>query len=256
MEKQGKSQKGQGNEAFEMPTINVGPESTLEELTKAYLAIKEFGEANGIFVEDVDLNFRPVYEWHRSDAISNPPTTVFIHGIDKAVDDLEKMYDTCEGLLSQMPMDHPGRQQMEQRKEAIDDLTKIVFKAHNRSDRNSKKILNVDCRICDNCKAGNDNSTISKKPLGTCPYCKGPFYCNRACQRQHWKEGGHREACPRTAVPNGLFISQIQDEVAIFKAAVGGFTEKNRMSDETFISLMGPVYKTLKNKSSHVHKSM
>ena len=248
MEKQGKSQKGLGNEAVEMPTINVGPESTLEELTKAYRAIKEFGDANGIYVEDVDLNFRPVYEWHRSDVISDGPTTVFIHGLDKAVDDLEKMYDTCEAVLSRIPMDHPGRQKTEQRIKAVDDLTKIAFKVHNKWDRNSKKLPIVDCRICDNCKAGKDNPMISKKPLGTCPYCQGPFYCNRACQRQHWKEGGHREACPRTAVPKGMFVSQIPDEVAIFKVAVGGFTEKNRMSDQTYISLMGPVFEALKNQ--------
>jgi len=33
--------------------------------------------------------------------------------------------------------------------------------------------------------------------LKPCPRCKGPFYCGKDCQREHWN-GGHKECCTRS----------------------------------------------------------
>ncbi|PNH07414.1 hypothetical protein TSOC_006128 [Tetrabaena socialis] len=34
-------------------------------------------------------------------------------------------------------------------------------------------------------------------PLRKCSGCRAVRYCGAGCQRQHWREGGHREACAR-----------------------------------------------------------
>jgi hypothetical protein len=40
--------------------------------------------------------------------------------------------------------------------------------------------------------------------LSRCEKCRAVFYCNRACQRKHWTEGGHKKVCRRhgTAQPS------------------------------------------------------
>ena len=43
---------------------------------------------------------------------------------------------------------------------------------------------------CDNC--GEDGPSVSLKP---CSRCKAAFYCDRDCQVQHWKHGGHKQIC-------------------------------------------------------------
>ena len=30
-----------------------------------------------------------------------------------------------------------------------------------------------------------------------CGACKKVFYCSKECQKTHWKQGGHREECPK-----------------------------------------------------------
>ena len=45
-------------------------------------------------------------------------------------------------------------------------------------------------RACDNC--GESDPTVSLKP---CKRCKVTYYCDRACQTEHWKRGGHKEVC-------------------------------------------------------------
>ena len=32
-----------------------------------------------------------------------------------------------------------------------------------------------------------------------CSRCQKAFYCNRDCQREHWKRGGHKQACKEPA---------------------------------------------------------
>jgi len=43
---------------------------------------------------------------------------------------------------------------------------------------------------CTCCGRGAD-STVKLKP---CPRCKGPIYCGKDCQKEHWKKG-HKESC-------------------------------------------------------------
>lgn len=37
---------------------------------------------------------------------------------------------------------------------------------------------------------------IRTPEVGTCGKCLNTHYCNRDCQRMHWRTGGHRETCP------------------------------------------------------------
>ena len=46
-------------------------------------------------------------------------------------------------------------------------------------------------RVCS--WAGCGRTLVSSK--NRCGGCKRAFYCARACQKKHWKEGGHRRAC-------------------------------------------------------------
>ena len=46
------------------------------------------------------------------------------------------------------------------------------------------------CRSCDCC--GANGSDVTLKP---CAKCMAAHYCGRECQVQHWKHGGHKQAC-------------------------------------------------------------
>jgi TPR repeat protein len=48
--------------------------------------------------------------------------------------------------------------------------------------------------------AENCDSCDKKNALLFCSRCKGTSYCNRACQVDHWKKGGHKETCVEVGV--------------------------------------------------------
>ena len=48
-------------------------------------------------------------------------------------------------------------------------------------------------RVCADC--GGAPSAGAK--LRACGHCMSVRYCSAACQAEHWREGGHKEACPR-----------------------------------------------------------
>jgi hypothetical protein len=35
--------------------------------------------------------------------------------------------------------------------------------------------------------------------LRCCARCRKAWYCSKACQKKHWKEGGHKEQCKTAA---------------------------------------------------------
>jgi len=43
---------------------------------------------------------------------------------------------------------------------------------------------------CAHCGRGAEHAV----KLKLCPRCKGPFYCGKECQSEHWKKG-HKERC-------------------------------------------------------------
>ena len=48
------------------------------------------------------------------------------------------------------------------------------------------------CSACGKQLAG---TTASHQHWQKCSRCKQAFYCNVGCQREHWKRGGHKQAC-------------------------------------------------------------
>ena len=48
------------------------------------------------------------------------------------------------------------------------------------------------CSACGKQLAG---TTASHQHWQKCSRCKQAFYCNAGCQREHWKRGGHKQAC-------------------------------------------------------------
>ena len=48
------------------------------------------------------------------------------------------------------------------------------------------------CSACGKELAG---TTASHQNWKQCSRCKQAFYCNTDCQREHWKRGGHKQAC-------------------------------------------------------------
>lgn len=54
---------------------------------------------------------------------------------------------------------------------------------------------------CSACGAG--DGAVDVKLL-CCARCKVAAYCSKSCQQKHWKEGGHKQECPKlTAGQNG-----------------------------------------------------
>ena len=46
--------------------------------------------------------------------------------------------------------------------------------------------------LCASC--GMPSADMAGAPL-KCARCKAAAYCSAACQKQHWKRGGHKVAC-------------------------------------------------------------
>ena len=55
----------------------------------------------------------------------------------------------------------------------------------------SKATSLLECAEC-------GKADVAKK-LRTCSQCLGAFYCDRVCQKKHWKEGGHKHMCKAPA---------------------------------------------------------
>jgi tetratricopeptide (TPR) repeat protein len=43
------------------------------------------------------------------------------------------------------------------------------------------------------------NGVCTKQGLHLCARCKGVMYCSAACQKVHWKQGGHKQECKKPA---------------------------------------------------------
>lgn len=48
--------------------------------------------------------------------------------------------------------------------------------------------------ICSACNAGYGRNPPPPGPLKVCSGCKNAFYCNKACQKEHWKRK-HKAEC-------------------------------------------------------------
>jgi len=48
-------------------------------------------------------------------------------------------------------------------------------------------------RRCGFCK--HDEGSSQSQSLMQCKRCRVTYYCSKECQRKHWREGGHKEAC-------------------------------------------------------------
>ena len=50
----------------------------------------------------------------------------------------------------------------------------------------------ADLSVCVNCGISGESKGAK---LNSCSQCKAVKYCGKACQVEHWKEGGHKKAC-------------------------------------------------------------
>ena len=53
----------------------------------------------------------------------------------------------------------------------------------------------ADTMACSACGKQLAGTTASHQNWQKCSRCKQAFYCDAACQREHWKRGGHKQAC-------------------------------------------------------------
>ena len=52
--------------------------------------------------------------------------------------------------------------------------------------------------VCSMCRGGPPSaSSGGEAKLKACGRCRSVLYCSQECQKQHWGEGGHKEACPQ-----------------------------------------------------------
>ena len=71
---------------------------------------------------------------------------------------------------------------------AMKELAKAVDKSKGNPSgtfNNSKRYL---CHVC-------QKSTANEKEFKRCGRCLGFYYCSKACQKKHWKHGGHKNEC-------------------------------------------------------------
>lgn len=101
--------------------------------------------------------------------------------------------------------------------EAISLIQKDIKDRHD-----NPRTLLIDWSHCSNCGQGKGEVVLHAKKIGVCPLCQKDAYCSRECQRQHWKEGGHRQSCPRVPQPKGFLIYRNCAQVETMKKAVGG----------------------------------
>ncbi|KAL3898519.1 MAG: hypothetical protein SGARI_006653, partial [Bacillariaceae sp.] len=68
-------------------------------------------------------------------------------------------------------------------------------------------------RTCGNCQSELEN-------ILRCSRCHVVFYCNKACQKEHWKQ--HRRVCKKiTPLPEGSFFEDAQALAAQFPDTFG-----------------------------------
>ena len=52
-------------------------------------------------------------------------------------------------------------------------------------------------RVCSMCGGPPSASSGGVPKLKACGRCMSARYCSQECQKKHWAEGGHKEACPQ-----------------------------------------------------------
>jgi tetratricopeptide (TPR) repeat protein len=77
-----------------------------------------------------------------------------------------------------------------------------------------------DAGAVDGPKCANDGCT--KKGLHMCARCKSVKYCSAACQKVHWKQGGHKQECTPSAAKASCPSSAVLATSKPSKAAVAG----------------------------------
>lgn len=108
------------------------------------------------------------------------------------------------GIIKETP-EIPGASIVEEQHATIHSslgskTTSEVISAQLNSDHKMKKIPPIAQEECANCAAvGGRNDTV----LSKCSKCLLVAYCSRACQLQHWKDGGHKRFClsPSERIP-------------------------------------------------------
>ena len=50
---------------------------------------------------------------------------------------------------------------------------------------------------CSNCGKEEKKSSTKGKNFKRCARCRKVIYCSRACQKEHWKKGGHKDVCKK-----------------------------------------------------------
>ena len=65
--------------------------------------------------------------------------------------------------------------------------------------------------LCSNCGKA---ARSSKKALKVCGTCRNAQYCNVACQKEHWKRGGHKLMCFKSSgsVATGSHVSFVSED--------------------------------------------
>ncbi|KAK7006766.1 MYND-type domain-containing protein [Favolaschia claudopus] len=62
---------------------------------------------------------------------------------------------------------------------------RIMKRIESKEEDSKKACYNLECGLIE-----------KKEEFRRCSQCLYAYYCSRECQKQDWKEGGHREACP------------------------------------------------------------
>ena len=80
----------------------------------------------------------------------------------------------------------------------------------------TKKIAGEIKRTCYHCKSDSENAKA-------CGRCKLVYYCNRGCQRAHWK-AGHKDVCGKTTESEGVVITPSKggETISLLQGGVSG----------------------------------